>query len=72
MFFDYNRTKLDIVNRKITPKSTNIWNLSNILLNKYMGQRINHKEAGKYVESNENENTTSNLWDAARTVVRKL
>ena len=48
-------------------KNTNTWRLSNTLLN---NQEIT-KEIKKYLETNDNENTTTqNLWDAAKAVLR--
>ena len=36
-----------------------------------MGQWINQKEKEKYLETNENQNTTfQNLWDATRTILK--
>ena len=52
---------------KKTVKNTNIWKLNNMLLN---NQEIT-EEIKKYLETNDNENTTTqNLWDAAKAVLR--
>ena len=48
----------------------NTWRLKNILLKK---ERVNQEikeEIKKYMEANENENRTQNLWDAAKVVIR--
>ena len=48
-------------------KNTNTWRLNNMLLN---NQEIT-EEIKKYLETNDNENTTiQNLWDAAKAVLR--
>ena len=63
--------RLDINYRKKSVNNTNTWRLNNTLLN---NQEITEeiKEAiKKYLETNDNENmTTKNLWDAAKSVLR--
>ena len=53
-------------------KSTNTWRLKNTILN---NQEITEEIKGeikKYLETNDNENTTiQNLWDAAKAVLRE-
>ena len=50
-------------------KSMNEWRLSNMLLNKPMGQC--HKEVRKFLETINDEKTTlRNLWDDAKAVLR--
>ena len=52
---------------KKTVKNTNTWRLNNILLNNQEITEENKEEIKKYVETNDNENmTTQNLWDAAK------
>ena len=49
----------------------NDWRLKNILLkNEWANQEVK-EEIKKYMEANENDNTTTpNLWDAAKAVTR--
>ena len=59
--------RLDINYRKKTIKNTDTWRLNNTLLN---NQEIT-EEIKKYLETNDNENTTTqNLWDATKAVLR--
>jgi len=53
-------------------KTKNTWRLNNMLLkNEWVNQEIK-EEIKKYMETNENENTTvQNLWDAAEVVIRE-
>ena len=63
--------RLDINYRKKTVKNTNTWRVNNTLLN---NQEITGKikeEIKKYLETNDNENTTTqNLWEAEKAVLR--
>ena len=55
--------RLDVNYRKKIIKNTNIWRLNNTLLN---NQQIT-EEIKIYIETNENENiTTQNLWDSIK------
>ena len=56
--------KRDINYRKISVKNTNTWRLNNTLLtNQEITEEIK-EEIKKYLETNDNENTTTqNLWD---------
>ena len=66
IFFDDNIMRPYINYRKTTVKSTNSWRLNNMLLN---NQEI-IEEIKKYLETNENEyTTTKNLWDEAKAVL---
>ena len=64
--------RLDINYKKKTVRNTNTWRLNNTFLN---NQRVTEKikrEIKKFLETNDNENTTTqNLWDAAKAVQRR-
>ena len=67
IFSDHNVMRLDINYKKKNVKSTNTWRLSNMFLN---NQQVT-EEIKKFLETNYNENmTTQNLWDAAKAVLR--
>ena len=52
-------------------KTTNTWKLSNTLLNDQEVSEEIKEEIKKYLETNDNESTTTqNLWDAAKAAVR--
>ena len=63
--------RLEINYRKETVKNTNTWRLNSTLLsNQEITEEIK-EEIKKYIETNDNENTTTqNLWDAAEAVLR--
>ena len=70
IFSDHNAMRLDINYRK-SVKNTNTWRLNNTLLNNQEITEEIKEEIKKYLETNDNENTTTqNLWDAAETVLR--
>ena len=56
---------------KQTIRNTNIWRLNNMLLNNQQVTEEIKRETKKFLETNDNENTTTqNLWDAAKEVLR--
>ena len=56
---------------KKTTKNTNIWRLNNTILNNQQITEEIKKEIKICIETNENENTTSqNLWDSVKAVLR--
>ena len=61
--------RLDINYKKKTVRNTNMWRLKNTFLN---SQQVTEKrEIKKFLETNDNENTTTqNLWDAGQAVLR--
>ena len=63
--------RLDINYKKITVRNTNSWRLNNMFLNNQQVTEEIKRESKKFLETNDNENmTTQNLWDAAKTVLR--
>ena len=63
--------RLDISHRKKTVKTTNPWMLNIMLLNNQEITEEIKEEIKKYLETKDNENTTTqNLWDAAKAVLR--
>ena len=64
--------RLEISYRKKTVKNTNTWRLNSVLLNNQEITEEIKEEVKKYIETNDNENTTTqNLWDAAEVVPRR-
>ena len=62
--------KLDINYKKETLKNSNIWRLNNTFLNNQPVTEEIKREIEKFLETNDNENTTTqNLWDAVKAVL---
>ena len=58
--------------KKKTVRNTNIWRLNNTFLNNQQAAEGIKKEIKKFLETNDNENiTTQNLWDAAKAILRE-
>ena len=71
IFSNHNAMRLDINYRKISVKNINTWRLNNTLLNNQEITEEIKEEMKQYLETNDNENTTTqNLWDAANAVLR--
>ena len=71
IFSDHNAMRLEINNREKNVKNTNTQRLNNTLLNNQEITEEIKEEVKKYLETNDNENTTiQNLWDAAKAVLR--
>ena len=63
--------RLDVKYRKKSIKNTNIRRLNNTLLNNQQIMEEIKKEIKICIETNENENiTTQNLWDSVKAVLR--
>ena len=63
--------RLDINYKKRTIKNTNTWRLNNMFLNNQQVIEEIKREIKKFLETNDNENmTTQNLWEAAKAVLR--
>ena len=70
IFPDHNAMRLDFSYKKKTVRNTNMWSLNMFLHNQQVTEEIKRKNK-KFLETNDNEDTTTqNLWDAARTVLR--
>ena len=73
IFSDHNAIRLDINCKKKKKKAvinTNTWRLNNIFLNNQQVTEEIKREIKKFIETTDNENTTQNLWDAAKAVIR--
>jgi hypothetical protein len=70
---DHNRINLDLKNKRNPRKYSNTWRLNNTLLkNQWVTEEIS-KGIKKFLESNENENTTyQNLWDTAKAMLGRI
>ena len=65
--------RLDINYKKKTVKNTNAWRLNNIFLNNQKITEEIKREIKKFLDTNNNVNTTTqNLWDAAKPVLRGI
>ena len=63
--------RLDTSYKKKTVRNTNTWRLNNTFLNNQQVTEDIKREIKKFLETNDNENmTTQNLWNAAKAVLR--
>ena len=63
--------RLDINYKKKTVRNTNTWRLNSTFLNNQQVTEEVKREIRKFLETNDNENTTTqNLWDASKAVLR--
>ena len=70
IFSDHKAMRLGINYKKKTVRNTNTWRLNNTFLNNQQVTEEVKREIKKFLETNDNENTTQNLWDAAKAVLR--
>ena len=62
--------RLDINYKEQNLKNIHIWRLNNAFLNNQQVTEEIKREIKKFLETNDNENTTQNLWDAAKATLR--
>jgi hypothetical protein len=68
---DHNVLKLELNNKSNSRIHTNNWRLNNTLFNDQSVMEDIREEIRRFLEANENENTTyQNLWDIAKAVLR--
>ena len=70
VFSDHNAIRLEINYKKKTVRNTNTWRIINTFLNNQQVTEEIKREIKNFLETNDNEDTTQNLWDAANTVLR--
>ena len=72
IFPDHNTMRLDINYKKKTVRNTNTWRLNNTFLNNQQVTEETKREIKKFLETNDNENMTSqDLWVTAKAVLRE-
>ena len=70
IFSNHNAMKLDINYKKKSVRNTNTWRLNNTFLNNQHVPEEIKRETKIFLETNDNENTTQNLGDTAKAVLR--
>ena len=66
IFSNHNAMRLDINYKKKAVRNTNTWRLNNTFLNNQQVTEEIKGEIKKFLETNDNENTTQNLWDLSK------
>ena len=69
IFSNHSAMRLDINYKKKSVRNTKTWRLKNTFLSKQQVTEEFKREIKKFLETNGNENTTQNLWDAAKAVL---
>ena len=69
IFSDHNPMRLDIDYKKKSVRKTNTRTLNNTFLSNQQVTEEIKREIKTFLETNDNENTTQNLWDAAKAVL---
>ena len=62
--------RLGVNYKKKAVGNTNTWRLNNTFLSNQQVTEEIRREITKFLETNDNENTTQNLWDAAKAVLK--
>ena len=72
IFSDHNTLKLEFNHKKKFGRNSNTWRLKSILLKDERVYEETQEKLKRFMETNENEDTTvQNLWDAAKAVLRR-
>ena len=70
IFSDHNTMRLDANYKKKTVRNRNTWRVNNTFLNNQQVTEEIKKEIKKFLETNNENMTTQNLWDAEKAVLR--